>query len=375
MKQTLELWNDENPLEVNRVSLDVPKGVKILSKESYAEELFNLYQGIQTQSKTKSLDSEPELISAKIVSVSKNQAILEWDGKESICIPLKRDKDRKDVMQAFENDSELVVKVKSRKSGVIEGDIIEAIKDSKINEIIDSIGKPIAYAGKVKEMLTSAGYVVEVDGVNTFMPGSLAGINKLWDFESIIGKTIYVMPVNYSKEKGTIVVSHRDYLKTMIPTRISELEDRIGDELEGFVTGCSKQGVFVEFNECLTGLIQLADLEQDRDDFLNGHIQPGRKIKFRVKFVINEDKISLTQKEIVNEFLEWSNNHKVGEILSGTIEKKTQIGFIVNVENDIKGILHFSSIPSGTYLEEGAQIDVEIKKIDKMKSKLILKMK
>lgn len=375
MNQTLELWSNENPLEVTTISLDVPKGTKILSKESYVEELFNLYQGIQNQKQTKSLESQPDLISAKIVSVSKNQAVLEWDGKESICIPLKRDKDRKDVMQAFENDSELVVKVKSRKGGVIEGDIIEAIKDSKISEMKDAIGKPIAYGGKVKEMLTSAGYVVEIDGVNAFMPGSLAGINKLWDFESIIGKTLYVMPVNYSKEKGTIVVSHRDYLKTLIPTRVDELENKIGEELEGYVTGCSKQGVFVEFNECLTGLIQTADLDQDKEDFLNGRIQPGRKIKFKVKFVISDDKISLTQKDIENPFVEWSNNYKPGDSLVGIISKKTQIGFIVDIEEDVRGILHFSSIPSGTYLEEGAQIDVEIKKIDKMKSKLILKMK
>jgi ribosomal protein S1 len=83
-------------------------------------------------------------------------------------------------------------------------------------------------------------------------------MNKLVNFESLIGKTIYVVPINYSKEKDYIVVSHREYLKALVPQEMEKLI--IAQKYNGFVTGTSRHGVFVEFNGCLTGLIAKSDI-------------------------------------------------------------------------------------------------------------------
>ena len=56
-------------------------------------------------------------------------------------------------------------------------------------------------------------------------------------FKFPIGKEIIVMPITYSKEKKTIVVSHREYLQTMVPTRIDELKENTKSQIKGFVTG------------------------------------------------------------------------------------------------------------------------------------------
>ena len=84
------------------------------------------------------------------------------------------------------------------------------------------------------------------------------------------------MPIIFSKEKDTIVVSHREYLRTMIPTTIDNLEETIKEPRTGFVTGTTKFGIFAQFDECLTGLIPKVELTEDTQRALEkGSIKPG----------------------------------------------------------------------------------------------------
>ena len=98
------------------------------------------------------------------------------------------------------------------------------------------------------------------------MPGSLGGVNKLHDFNVLVGKELVVMPITYSRDKETIVVSHREYLRTLIPSAIEELKENIKDKVVGFVTGTTKFGIFAEFNQCLTGLIPKAELDESTQE-------------------------------------------------------------------------------------------------------------
>ena len=156
-------------------------------------------------------------------------------------------------------------------------------------------------------MIENGGYVVNVQGINCFMPGSLAGINKLSDFGSIVGEEIYVVPVSFSADRGTIVVSHRKYLQALIPNAISALKESITEEKSGNVTGTAKYGVFVEFDKCLTGMIHNNDLDEETlQKFRAREIKPGDPINFKVKDIISNNKITLTQKDVV-EVNPWIN--------------------------------------------------------------------
>ena len=131
---------------------------------------------------------------------------------------------------------------------------------------------------KFKELI-HGGYWVDVAGIKCFMPGSLGGLNKLHDFSAIVGKEIIVMPITFSREKDTVVVSHREYLRTMIPSTIEKLNETIKEPRIGFVTGTTKFGVFAEFDECLTGLIPKAELSEEFQKALDDRsIKPGDEI-------------------------------------------------------------------------------------------------
>ena len=237
------------------------------------------------------------------------------------------------------------------------------------------------YVGTVSQMIPGGGYIVSVQGIDCFMPGSLAGINKLVDFESIIGTDMYVVPVSFSESRGTIVVSHRAYLKAMIPSKIDALKENLSQELSGKVTGSAKYGVFVEFNECLTGMIHVNDLTPE---LLKLHkareIKPGDDINFKIKEIVSESKIILTQLDAAPVVDLWegiSERIKTPSEIVGTVRAVKDYGVFVDVEKGVAGLLHISEIEDVvdlTTIKPGDKMTVQVTRIDADSRKIFLKI-
>jgi ribosomal protein S1 len=217
--------------------------------------------------------------------------------------------------------------------------------------------------------LNPAGYDVELThgGVKLpgFMPNTLAGINKLHNQNSIVGQTFNVMIESYSQNEGTYIVSRRKYLQTLIPEAVKELQH--GQVYQGHVTGTTPFGVFVEFNECLTGMIHKANVNPDWAEKLTS-ISPGFEIDFYIKEVI-KDKIILTQ--ILRETL-W-DNIKNGQIIDGTVKDTKAFGTLVNLDDETVGLIHTSEMEKlGKKFSPGQDIKVKVLSVDRMSRKIFL---
>ncbi len=217
--------------------------------------------------------------------------------------------------------------------------------------------------------LNPAGYDVELThgGVTLpgFMPNTLAGINKLYDPISIVGQTFNVMIESYSQHEGTYIVSRRKYLQTLIPEAVKELQH--GQVYQGHVTGTTPFGVFVEFNECLTGMIHKANVNPEWAEKLT-QIKPGFEIDFYIKEVI-KDKIILTQ--ILRETL-W-DNIKNGQVIEGTVKDTKAFGTLVNLDDETVGLIHTSEMEKlGKKFTPGQDIKVKVLSVDRMSRKIFL---
>ena len=141
---------------------------------------------------------------------------------------------------------------------------IASLYESRAHENMKSLEEGESVTAYIRA-LNPAGYDVELtDGGVTlpaFMPNTLAGINKLYDPSSIIGDTFQVMVESFSEHEGTYIVSRRKYLQSLIPDEISNLE--FNTLYGGRVTGTTPFGIFVEFNECLTGMIHKANVTEE----------------------------------------------------------------------------------------------------------------
>jgi small subunit ribosomal protein S1 len=245
---------------------------------------------------------------------------------------------------------------------------ISALYESLARQNIKSFQEGQSVKALIKSV-NPAGYDIDIlhGGVtlSAFMPNTLAGINKLFDPESIVGQTLDVMIESYSESEGTYIVSRRKYLQTLIPEAISNLE--YGEVYRGYVTGTREFGIFVEFNECLTGMIHKANVLPDWANRIS-YIKPGFEIEFYVKEII-KDKIILTQ--IIRETL-W-DTIKNGQIIDGTVKDTKGFGTLVNLDEETVGLIHTSEMEKlKRRFEPGSRVKVKVLSVDRTTRKIFL---
>ena len=365
--------------------IKAPAGVKVYSREPYAQELLDLMEGYSLTSNTLYDVRLGQSYPGKVYGVDKHWASIDIGYRESIYVDLSRES--QEVIELLEVGTEVDVQLIADKSMNVKkyfiGSVTAGLKTKVVREIVESIAEGnTAYIGKVLKMIPGGGYIVQVQGVDCFMPGSLAGVNKLHDFESIIGEEMYVVPVSYSEEKGTVVVSHRAYLRALIPNKIKEIQEDISIERTGHVTGSAKYGVFVEFEGCLTGMIHVNDLDKETAKaHRERSLEPGTEVNFYVKEVISERKITLVQGSPAEKKVDpWEGisqrYNKKTEVI-GKVKSTKDYGLFVEVEEGVVGLLHVSEFPDNIDIKDiskGADITVQVIRVEEDTRKVFLKL-
>lgn len=364
--------------------IKAPKGVKIMCHEPYAQDLLNLMMGYEAEVDTVMHVTTGEIHDGVVYSVNQEWASIDINYREMVYVNLL--KEEASIRKMLVPGEKVKVQITDNKAhsskSYVSGSVSTGIKTAVIEDLMGSIDKgSTAYQGYVSEMIPGGGYIVNINGVGCFMPGSLAGINKLADFESIVGTELYVVPMSFSQQRGTIVVSHREYLKAMIPSRIEELKENLEAEITGQVTGSAKYGVFVEFNGCLTGMIHVNDLNPELSKrHKSREIQPGEDVTFKIKEIVTNEKIILTQLEKpvkVDPWADIEDRIKVPAQVTGVIKSVKDYGVFVEVEKGLTGLLHVSELPEGLdvkSLNNGDNITVTVTRIESATRKIFLKL-
>ena len=346
----------------------------VFSREPYAQELYDKMKQYSQPIKPKVY--EGEIHEGVIYGIAHNYITVDIGYRELVYVNFNKESEEVKQSSVGDETAVLITDTKSTLAGTITG----GIKHKTFTDLRNGIEEGrTAWIGLVKNMIDKGGYVVRVQGIDCFMPGSLAGINKLSDFGSIVGEEIYVVPVSFSADRGTIVVSHRKYLQALIPSEIEKLKQTIEEEKEGNVTGTAKYGVFVEFNKCLTGMIHNNDLDEATlAKFKARYIKPGDPIKFKVKDIISNNKITLTQKDVVeiNPWINITKRYAIPSVVEAVVKSRKDYGLFINIEDGVTGLLHISEIGEETMsvFNPGDKITVQITRIDEATMKVFLKM-
>ena len=362
-------------------------GEKVYSRETYAQELYDLMEGYYVDNADSLLFkiNVGETVKGTVNGVDTSWCSINVGYRELVYVDLSKEPQSiiNDLLPGSSISVQITGDQRSNPRGFIIGSVSAGVKTAVTKDILSTIEDgTTAYVGTVKSMIQNGGYIVDVQGVECFMPGSLAGINKLVNFESIIGTEMYVVPMSYSPDKGTIVVSHRKYLQAMIPTKIEEVSSNLDVQRSGTVTGSAKYGVFVEFEGCLTGMIHVNDLTSE---MLKKHksreINPGDPIEFKVKEVITNTKITLTQveqQEIVDPWKLISEKYTTFPVeVSGVVKSTKDYGVFLDVGEGVVGLLHVSELPEDfdkSTIQKNDKITVQISRIEVETRKVFLKL-
>ena len=379
-EQEITVQLSDDPFDTKTVKVMVPKGTKLMCTEPYALDMlaqFNISE--EHVNHLKKCERKESYITKGIISYIKyennipTEALIDLGIKHTgVCI---LSKEPEYILDQIKTGMEVDIKVKPSDNGTIYVSMADAIYEAKKLEIYESIGdKGVAFNGKVIELI-HGGYWVDLAGIKCFMPGSLGGLNKLPNFEMLVGKELIVMPITFSKEKDTIVVSHREYLRTLIPFAIDNLKENIKDQQIGKVTGTTKFGIFAEFNECLTGLIPKSDLDEATLAKLEAReISAGDDINFWVSDIITEKKIILTQNGPKVEVWDTAaEKYKPMMVTEGKVTKVTKYGAFVELEKGISGLVHKSKL-DGHDLERGDRVTIKIQSINVIDRKISMAM-
>ena len=383
--QTIEIYDDANPLEVRYVTVPVRKGQKIFCHEPYVLEAMKMYDKYCIDSVLDTIvsyegDSFRDVRSGVVSSfnVDKETATIELSAKHSISVGYNPKSEELELGKKID----VVV---SKCKGKITGDAtskaaqIERMKQ----ELIRQVDSPsYAYVGVIKDVIFSAsnsfnGFVVDVSGVKCFMPGSESDVVPLNDYNELVGQSRYVMPISASKE--SIVVSHKEYLNTLKTNTLNNLIDVDPTELvDGVISSIKKFGVFIIIGKCVPTLLSVSEMDEETGNkFKNGELKVDDNIKFYVESVKN-DRVTITQIKCktlgwnkLKEVVDNDKNYKI----RGSIKNIFENGAVV-VANEFNNITFFLSnkVLNIENLSVGTEVILPVENIDPVKKTVRLKI-
>ena len=221
-----------------------------------------------------------------------------------------------------------------------------------------------AYQGTITGK-NQGGFIINVMGLDGFLPGSLAATNIVRDFDSMVGKTIPVMVEDYLNESQIFVFSYKKYVSTVLPSAIESLS--ADKKYVGNVTGVAKYGVFIEFDEIFTGLLHSSKMTPEmRDRYRKSEIKAGQEIEFWIKEITADKKIILTDEDpsIRKRELDEFREKNQGSVRGGEVVSVQPFGALVKLQKDIVGLISQKEIRSKKKkFTVGEQIMVTVEKV------------
>lgn len=282
----------------------------------------------------------------------------------------------------FISDRNISVCVKKEPNGTIVGSLYDAHLHSLTEEFFRELkGAKNSYNAIIKSK-NNGGFLVSIEGVDAFLPGSLAAANKIENFDTYIGKEVTVMVEDFLRESQTFIVSHKKYINSKLNNEIDNLDEFT--LYKGKITGFSNFGVFIEFkgqDVFLTGLLYSTEMTEDsKNMFENRTLKVQDEIEFYVK-EINKRRIILTQR------LD-SKDKPTYEDFKNACERSVQKGTIIGInerlgafvrfsfeDESFIGLLHNKDYPKGFEPKKGNTINTLITNVDVDNKKIFLRVR
>jgi predicted RNA-binding protein with RPS1 domain len=329
-------------------------GTKIFSHEPYAEELAKLYSNI-----TEVANKEPKPGEVyKVVDVRLGQgkelhAVL--SGFINATINLEHEKKFIQLLNVNEEDFIMSLRTEEGQKMFCKQDYYVMIENVRPyiqaslyegqlshikKEFFSQISSPKnAYYGKISGK-NQGGFIITVQGIDGFLPGSLAAANVVRDFDDMIGKEIPVMVEDYLAESNTFVFSYKKYLTHILPSKIESLD--LEKKYSGEITGIAKYGIFIEFDDIFTGLLHTSKMTNElKERFKNYEFKPGDIIEFWIREIMPDKKIILSDEDpsFRRKELEDFKEQNLGFIRDGEVVSVQPFGTLVKLQKDIVGLI------------------------------------
>ncbi len=368
-EQDPEKFLEEFNWEAYEQGIEPIKDEKLLEFEKLVEE------------KLKVLD-ENEVIEGTVTAITDRDVIIDINSKSEGVLPRNEFRYNPDLKVG--DKVEVMVVRKEDKNGQLVLSHKRARQLKAWERVNEALEKDEIVKGYVKAR-TKGGMIVDVFGIEAFLPGSQIDVKPIRDYDQYVGKTMEFKIVKINPEFKNVVVSHKALIEADLEEQkreiISQLEK--GQVIEGVVKNITSYGVFVDLGG-IDGLIHITDLAWKRINHPSEVVNLDDKLKVVIlDFDEKKSRIQLGLKQLEpHPWDKLDENLKVGDKVKGKVSVIADYGAFVEVEPGVEGLIHVSEMSWSTHLrsaqdfvKEGEEVEAVILSLDREERKMSLGMK
>jgi len=232
---------------------------------------------------------------------------------------------------------------------------------------------------------TRGGMIVDVFGIEAFLPGSQIDVKPIRDYDQYVEKTMEFKVVKINHEFKNVVVSHKALIEADIEIHKKEIIGQLekGQVLEGIVKNITSYGVFVDLGG-VDGLVHITDLSWSRINHPNEVVELDQKLNVVIlDFDDSKSRIQLGLKQLSSHPWDALNaDLKIGDKVTGEVVVIADYGAFVEVSEGVEGLIHVSEMSWSTHLRSaqdfvkvGDKVEAQILTLDRDERKMSLGMK
>ncbi len=318
--------------------------------DSEFEDMLQMYEGTLTSI------TEKEIVTGRIVSLDDKYVIVDIGFKSEGIIPLNEFKDGEEIKPGDEIEV-FLDRVEDRDGQLVlsrrKADTLRVWQ--KIEECFES---QTVIEGYIKRRI-KGGMVVDVFGIDAFLPGSQIDVRPVRDFDAYVGRTMEFLLVKLNMSSENVVVSHRALVETDLEDQRQEILATMeaGQILEGVVKNITDFGVFIDLGG-VDGLLHITDLSWGRVD----HPSEICKLDQRLNVVVLEfdeqrKRISLGLKQLQpHPWDKIDEKYPEGAVVQGKVVSIADYGAFIELEKGIEGLVHISEMSWTQHIKHPSQL-------------------
>jgi small subunit ribosomal protein S1 len=268
------------------------------------------------------------------------------------------------------------------------GQLILSHKKARLSKSWDKVNEALEADAIIQGFIkcrTKGGMIVDVFGIEAFLPGSQIDVHPIRDYDQFVGKTMEFKVVKINQEFRNVVVSHKALIEQELEAQKKEIIGRLekGQILEGTVKNITSYGVFVDLGG-VDGLIHITDLSWGRVDDPHKVVELDQKINVVIlDFDDEKRRIALGLKQLTpHPWDALDQELKVGDHVKGKVVVIADYGAFVEIQPGVEGLIHVSEMSwsqhlrsAQEFLKVGEEVEAVILTLDRDERKMSLGIK
>ena len=332
--------------------------------------------------KTLSSITENDIIDGTVIAMNKREVVINIGYKSEGIVSLNEFRYNPDLKVGD------TVEVYVESSEDKKGQLILSHKTARSMRAWDRINQALEHNEVVTGYIkcrTKGGMIVDVFGIEAFLPGSQIDVKPIRDYDVFVGKTTEFKIVKINHDFKNVVVSHKALIEAELELQKAEIISKLekGQVLEGIVKNITTYGVFIDLGG-VDGLIHITDLSWGRVTHPEEVVQLDEKLNVVIlDFDDSKKRIALGLKQLTpHPWDALDSNIKVGDIITGKVVVIADYGAFVEISTGVEGLIHVSEMSwsqhlrsAQDFLKVGDMVEAKILTLDRDDRKMSLGMK